>query len=177
MITKVFLISANGSGAGKTTLANILADVVVSHADIARRDLSRLYPEEFTEKIVSKKQEDKAFILPDGRTVRQALVHYCEAIVRPKDDVYFAREVVKSLADLHCKSAPLTVAIDDVRRVQDMQKIKEYLKKEGLRCVHYHVISHAAELESAYDNIKLRECADLIYRYSILGNDVPVQEG
>ena len=175
MITKVFLISANGSGAGKSTLAKILADVVVSHADVARRDLSRLYPQEFTEKIMSHKQDDKAFILPDGKTVRQALVHYCEDIVRPKDDAYFAREVVKSLAHLHSKDAALTVAIDDVRRVEDLKKIKEYLKNEDLKSVHYHVISVTASKEE-YDNIKLRECADLIYRYSILGNENKMQD-
>lgn len=69
----IILISSNGYGAGKTYLAELVGGVRAPLAYGVRRELTHMFPE-FRHLIHSPSQEDKSFVLPSGKTVRQELL-------------------------------------------------------------------------------------------------------
>jgi hypothetical protein len=149
---KIIMISGNGTGSGKTTLARIVSlDTglpIVSFASVARHVLHKFYKDDA---FLSKRQEDKLRIVA-GKTVRQHLIDYCEK-KREEDRYYFARLLHETM--------PIAGAIiDDLRFVAE----KEFFVLRCGNVLHYHVET-LGKPENSAENQCLLRLADVLYRW------------
>ena len=146
---RIILISANGSGAGKTTLANLFNSPIVSLADGVRDELVKVYPQ-CKHVIMSKRQEDKAVILPSGFSVRRELIELAEKINK-ENETHWCQLTGKAISKLSSD----TVVIDDVRRLTEIGYFRLFYDN----VIHFHL-----RCDSAMDEgrVSLAEYADYI---------------
>lgn len=161
---KLYLISADGYGAGKSTLARKLGDEVWSIAGSLREDLSRQYP---AYKWFSKDQDykDKTRVREygDGRkTVRGVLVEYGQARASI-DPVVWVRAMADRLTEsVKILSGSKIFVVDDVRKVCEIDHLRS--RFHGL-VTHFHVVSKSATAEPEFDNDALRQKADYLVQW------------
>lgn len=156
---KIYLISADGYGAGKSTLAKKLGDEVWSIAGALREDLSRQYPQY---KWFSKDQEYKETTKIHGyhnnrMSMRDVLVEYGQKECA-RDPLVWVRKLADRLAQsATIASGSKIFVVDDVRKLCEL----EYLRaKFGPLVTHFHIVSTTATPEPHFENDELRQKAD-----------------
>lgn len=140
---KIILISANGIGAGKTTLANLFNAPILSLADGIRNELAQIYPQHRS-LIMSKKQGDKDTILPSGKSVRGELIQLGENR-RQNDSSYWSRLVGKDIAKMNSD----TVVIDDIRIMPELS----WFQLHYANVTHFH-LKYKDALDEGYDDLE-----------------------
>jgi hypothetical protein len=140
---KIILISANGIGAGKTTLANLFNAPVLSLADGIRNELAQIYPQHRS-LIMSKKQGDKDIILPSGKSVRGELIQLGESR-RQNDSSYWCRLTGKDIAKMNSD----TVVIDDIRKMVELS----WFQLHYANVIHFH-LKYRDALDEGYDDLE-----------------------
>lgn len=173
-IRHLIVISGDGSGAGKTTLARRLSPVIHSFAAELRLELAKSMP---TYDWYAKDQAYKdghTVAEYDGLTVRQVMVKFGQSRC-VGDEAYWARRLLASLAH---EPFP-TVAVDDLRKTCELDALRSVY---GGRLTHFHVQFPGAVHEPQYENHLLAARADyLIIRepqvYGELADTVRAQLG
>ncbi len=152
---QILAFSGDGSGAGKTTLATLLAGThVCSFAGALREELCRIYPN-YAWWNKSQDYKDNTVVTEVGKSVRQVLLEYGQSRVKG-DTEYWARQLGDHLEGLrHIVMGATRVAVDDVRKLIEI----DYLKKRFPNVVHFHVCSVRAQAEP-FENAALRARAD-----------------
>lgn len=140
---KIILISANGIGAGKTTLASLFNAPVLSLADGIRNELSKIYPHHHSF-IMSRKQVDKDIILPSGKSVRSELIQLGESR-RQSDPSYWSRLASKDIAKMNSD----TVVIDDIRIMPELS----WFQLHYANVTHFH-LKYKDALDEGYDDLE-----------------------
>ncbi len=151
----VYLISGSGSGAGKTTLAERLVGAsVYSIASALRRDLKCQYPQYDWYNKTQQYTDVTRVIEYDNLTVRDVLVDYGQKASRDSN-TYWVDKLIKHLHNGVGKSV---IAIDDVRKIEELDKLKYYFPVS----YHFHVDYPLAKSEPLFDNEQLKQRADYI---------------
>jgi len=140
---KIILISANGIGAGKSTLVNVFNAPVLSLADGIRNELAQIYPQHRS-LIMSKKQGDKDIILPSGKSVRGELIQLGESR-RQNDSSYWCRLTGKDIAKMNSD----TVVIDDIRKMVELS----WFQLHYANVIHFH-LKYRDALDEGYDDLE-----------------------
>ncbi len=151
----IVAISGSGRGSGKTTLAEKVSDEVWSIAGLLRKDLKVRYPEyDWYNK--SQKYKDSTIVSETGKTVRQMLFEEGQKH-SSADPAYWVRMLIGSLKErMRIADGPKNVAIDDVRKVEELDAIKDAFPN----VLHVHVTSPGAIAEPEFDNDALNDRAD-----------------
>lgn len=160
---RIYLISGDGSAAGKTTLAEKLvgASSVWNIAGAMRYELQRKHPGyDWFNKTQAYKETTIVKEYGTGyMTVRQVLFHYGQQRSQ-NDPTYWITKLVERLLKGSSIAYGSQIAIDDIRKVQEL----DYAKMKLKNCQHYHVVNPAATREPTFDNPALHDRAD--YRVS-----------
>lgn len=158
----IFLISGNGQGAGKTTLAKRLAGdrAVYSIAGILRQELKRLYPDYDWDNrtqaykdntlVTEYRAKDPFKVL----SLRQVMVEYGQQKC-VGDPTHWVKKLVAHLA---IQPALSVIAIDDVRKTCEL----EVLKRAFPNTYHFHVKWIGAIAEPIYEADALEAMADYV---------------
>jgi hypothetical protein len=157
----IFAISASGIGAGKTTLAKKLGNPVWSLAGGLRQELSLLYPK-YNWENRDQSYKDTTIVKECGkRTIREVMVMHgqmrCES-----NPLYWVERLCDRLKDSPALGS--VVAIDDVRKVNEIQHIK--FRFPG-QVVHLHVDYDLATKEPEFQNEELKAMADYIIKRNV----------
>ena len=149
----VYLISGDGAGAGKTTLAKRLVGdyAVYSLAGELRRYLKKQYPNIDWEN-KTQDYKDKVEVSP-GLTVRQKLIEEGQKYSRD-NPIYWAEKLVERLG----REFNSIIAIDDLRKQQEL----EYLRFCFPTSYHFHVAWPGAVAEPIFDNEYLKTVCDYV---------------
>jgi hypothetical protein len=154
---RIYLISGDGIGAGKSTLARLLVNPsnVWSLADALRDEVARIYP---GYPWYSKEQHDKNLLVKEtGCSVRDVLISWGQGRCLI-DPLHYARR----LADkIEASRSLLTgaIAVDDLRKLVEVG----HIRKRFPGCVtHIHVSHPDAIPEPQYDNACLSAQADYV---------------
>lgn len=151
---KLVLISGDGTGAGKTTLARKMSTKIVSLADAIRMELTEEYPEvDFWDK----SQAAKNKLVSEHLTVRDLLK--ARGQERRNDDPDYWIKALATYIKTHAKADDV-YAIDDIRFINEVS----YFKKTFEEVTHVHVCDSRAVYEPEFDNNLLWSIAD----YTIL---------
>lgn len=160
----IYLISGNGQGSGKTTLARRLVGdkAVWSIASALRKELATLFPEYDWENRVQHYKDNT--LVPEYRPVRSApfktfslrdvMIAHGEAKCLG-DPTYYAKKLV---AKLVMQPGLSVIAIDDVRKTCEI----ETLKAAFPNTYHFHVKFSGAIAEPMCDGDALEACADYV---------------
>lgn len=153
---KLILVSGDGIGAGKTTLASRLADQTWSLAGALREELTWLYPDyNWWDRTQVYKAETKVREC-GGKTVRDVLIEHGQAQCA-KDPLHYVRKLADKLAGgARLADGVRRIAVDDLRKVIEL----EYLREKFPDLLHYHVVNAAAGQEQHFQNDDLRARAD-----------------
>lgn len=153
----IYLISGDGPGAGKTTLANTLVGVsnVWSLAGLARAELQRFYPgyDWFSK---DQQYKDTTRVREAGdRTIREILIDHAETVCL-RDPEYYARKLVDKLR----LSNPVVfgttrLAVDDVRKVVELDFLRS-----NLPCTRHLHVQYSGSPHEGYDSKTLATYAD-----------------
>lgn len=156
----VFLISGDGNGAGKSTVAERLVGSVnvVSFARGIRHAAEMKYPGyNWHSKDPAYKNTTVVRELA-GKTVRDVLVAIGEAAC-VEDPLYWARRLGDHLKRVESNIyMPVAIAVDDLRKVCEL----DYLRDRYPALTHFHVVSPSAGAEPQYQNDELRGRADYV---------------
>ena len=157
---RVLAISGSGQGAGKTTLARTLSPTVWSIADGIRHELSKIYPKIQWENR-TQAYKDGTKVPGTNRSVRQMLIdHGQQACI--DNPTYWVSEMTTKLLELNRMwTAGAVVAIDDVRKLCEL----EHLRAKFPDVVHFHVNGEPCVDEPMYDNIELADIADYVVEW------------
>jgi hypothetical protein len=153
---RLILISGDGAGAGKTTLARRLARRVLSLADALRDELTQVHP---TYDWFRKDQQYKDSVpVPEmgGRTVREAMIQWGQDRCRA-DEAYWAKRLVP-LLHVAQEGGETAIAVDDVRKLVELQ----FIRVSFPEALHVHVSWPGAAREPHYQNDELRDAADYV---------------
>lgn len=161
----IYLISGNGRGAGKTTLARKLvgdsdSGMMYSHAGAMRTELYALHPElrdswYSTDQVV--KDEPRPAL--GGKSIRDVMIEYGEGKCREHGSGYWAR----LLADQLTGCGWPIIAVDDVRKMVELEILRGALGSSVI--THLHVMSRHAIPEPQYENDGLAQVADYLVRW------------
>ncbi len=159
---KIFAISGNGIGAGKSTLAKKLGQEIWSLAGALRDELKHDYP---AYDWYNKSQEYKANtrVKEEGkRTVREVMIERGQ-VRCAEDALYWVRKLADKLEYVEKMATGLkTVAIDDVRKISEIECLKERFPGQ---VVHFHLLTSTAVREPMFENDELCEVADYTIRF------------
>lgn len=157
-MVRIFAISGDGIGAGKSTLAKKLGQEIWSLAGALRAELKAELPnydwfnktQEYKETKVKERQ---------NKTIRTLLIERGQLRCQ-EDALYWVRKIADKLKD-HDKyvSAALAIAIDDIRKVSEIVHLKE--KFPG-QVIHFHMCTEDAVHEPEFENTELRAMADYL---------------
>lgn len=150
---RIFAISGDGIGAGKSTLAAKLSARVWSFATEMREELQRQFPK-YDWFNRTQEYKDGTTVTELGKTVRQVLIEYGQQKCA-SDALYWAR----LLADRIALSAPNLVAIDDLRKMCEIHHLRE---RFGEDVTHIHVVHAFSKPEPEFENDLLADAADYI---------------
>lgn len=149
----LIVISGDGHGAGKTTLARTFGVPVFSQADAIRVELSQIYPDvDWFDK--SPEGKSRPFD-GSGLTVRDILIQHGQARCTT-DPQYWARQCLEIIQS---KPHPVVV-VDDIRKLVELSFFREKVGKENL--THFHVSYDGATPEPHFDNQLLRDVAQYL---------------
>jgi hypothetical protein len=155
---RIILISANGHGAGKTYLAELIGGVRTGLAYGVRRELAGIYPE-FQDLIFSTKAKDKAFKLPSGKTVRQELVELGQEKCKENPTYWCEKWKERAPADGH--GLQIKLVVDDLRKEVELAWFRDNFQD----VTHFHLKYSGASAEKEFDDLEVY--ADyVIYRQS-----------
>jgi hypothetical protein len=157
-MVKIFAISGDGIGAGKSTLGKKLGQEVWSLAGALRAELKSELP---NYDWYNKSQEYKETKVKErgNKTLRTLMIERGQVRCQ-EDELYWVRKIAEALkAHDKIASAALSVAIDDVRKVSEISYLKEMFPKQ---VVHFHVVTESAIVEPQFENDDLREMADYL---------------
>jgi hypothetical protein len=147
-MASLIIISANGTGAGKTTLARRLPHAVrISLASGLREHLSQLFPGD-SRWIMGTSDSDKAHVLPDGRTVREALIEE-GAAGRSYDRHRWCHAWADRAADVMYTDS---VVVDDLRTLTELIYVRQWAAERGRDVLHLHV-HHEDALPEPFDDL------------------------
>lgn len=148
---RLILISGDGIGAGKTTLAKAFGVEVVSLAGAIREDLKREFPQYDW---FNRSQDYKSMVMPEtGSTIRQKMVDYGEAACRINPTHW----VERLIEQLTTKVGAGVYAIDDLRKTIELEKFREFAE-----VCHIHISFSGAIPEPQYDSAELKKRADYV---------------
>ena len=170
---KIIGVSGDGIGAGKSSFCKKLTNEVWSLAGALRDELKRVCPEydwfnksqeyktqPFThssrllDKLGCTTLED----LPRMRTVRDAMIVYGQFKCEQEGENYWVRELSSKLDQrLHIMDGCRTIGIDDVRKVVEIEYLREKYHRDFL---HFHIVTDSAIPEAQFDNAALSKVAD-----------------
>ena len=156
----IIAVSGSGIGAGKTTFAERIADEVWSIAGTLRRDLKRAHPQyDWSNKSQAYKRDTK--VLEWGNdSLREVLYKYGQS-KSAADPAYWIRLLIRDLMERQrIADGPKTVAIDDVRKVEELDALREAYPK----MLHVHVVS-ASSVAEPFDNSALNDLCDYVVRW------------
>jgi hypothetical protein len=169
---RLFLLSSNGIGAGKTFNSHFFAGKtgqVLALADEIRKELLHIYP---NYPWFAKDQEAKNMIIKEtNKTLRQMLVergqqrcaedpdYWCKSTANQIDILCRAREEIAIHDEAEVED--FAIAIDDIRKVSEVEFFKNRFPDEAR---HYHLIYETAKQEDAFldQYIPLEAMSDLI---------------
>ena len=137
---RIFLISAFGEGAGKTTLAQTLvgASNVASLAGAVRSELASIYPMyNWYNKTQAYKEATVIVAAPGSPTMRGLLIRHAEAACE-KDPYVWARKLAKHIKALDGLAGTSAVAVDDLRKPEEL----EYLRACFPNATHFHITNY-----------------------------------
>jgi hypothetical protein len=152
----LFLVSANGHGAGKSTFASYLKAYKLSLASAIRKEAQMSYSSTdwFSQ---DQNYKDTHEVLP-GVTLRQYLVKLgqdrCE-----QDPTYWCKELARTL-DL-AALAGTNVAIDDLRKVVELDFFRDWAERNSYTVQHFH-LKYSAAVAEEYDAGSLEIRADYV---------------
>lgn len=153
----LIVISGNGTGAGKTTLAKkFMGAVRSSLASALRMHLCGLYPG-YEHLILASDPASKTATLPDGRTVREALIEEGEA-ARSYDELTWCHKWASWAGEVTYME---DIVVDDLRRVNELIYLRRWAADHGRELLHLHIHHDGAKAEPFDD---LSEHADYIVR-------------
>lgn len=159
----IILISSNGYGAGKTYLAELVGGVRAPLAYGVRRELTHMFPE-FRHLIHSPSQEDKSFVLPSGKTVRQELVELgqlrCE-----NNKTYWCEKWDDRCKEMTQMSTKLVV--DDLRKLVELSWFRLHYQD----VTHLHLKYSGAVAEKNRDGSELFDDLEQYADYVIIRRD------
>lgn len=156
------MISGDGIGAGKTTLARSLGDQVWSLAGALRDELALLYPNYDWHNRTQAYKEKTIVKEADYRSVRQVLIEHGQAQCE-RDPVHYVRQIVDKLKGVsRIASGTSRVAVDDLRKVIELEYFREHLPN----VVHYHIVNPDAIPEKHFQNEELKLRADYLIQWS-----------
>lgn len=160
---KLILISGDGIGAGKTTLANRLVgkEKTISLAGALRAELSSRYP--LTD-WWDKSQEGKNRLVRDPgvwylRPVREAMLRHGQQQCLDHGADYWARQLANHILQLKEINPYNTFAVDDLRRLVEVNVLRGI---PGVNVSHLHVSWASAIYEPEFENAALKGLADYI---------------
>lgn len=154
---KLLLLSSNGIGAGKTTFAEKFGGMRMPLANTLRKEVARQYPD-YSDYIFSTKQEDKAFRMKDGRSIRELLVEYGQSRCA-ENKTYWCEKWAENISTEMYYTVLFSVVVDDLRKKVEL----DFFRKNYPGCVHFHIKYGGAIAEKEFDD--LEEYADyVIYR-------------
>lgn len=148
---RLFVVSADESGLGKTTLASSLVGEhnVLSLAGYVRKELQDKYPGyEWYNK--SQNYKDRTVVLehPKYFTVRECLVEHGEAR-HLTDSLKWVRKAVDYLQNLERMPNTSSVAIDDLRFPEELSALREAFPD----LVHFHIVEEGNVQASPFDDV------------------------
>lgn len=147
---KLVIISSDGIGAGKTTLAHKLSPNVYSLADRIRDELNTEFP--FAD-FFDKSQAGKQVVVKDGKTVRDMLIERGME-KRAADPDHWVKSLV-NLISVGDNSTDVVV-VDDIRFVNEVVYFREHCRE----VTHIHLCYKNAVHEPQYENAQLLGIAD-----------------
>lgn len=161
---KIIIISSNGIGAGKTTLANQLSPTVLSLADALRAELNQLDPDL---PWYDRSQEAKDMLIPEdspvatyGLTLRDVMVTYGQHKCALDRAYWVNRFCIMSDDyvqdwDIDC------IAVDDIRKVIEVETIRSYYSgHKDVFLTHLHIHYPYAVAEPHFENDQLGRMAN-----------------
>lgn len=159
----IYLISGNGRGAGKTTLATRMVgrDHVFSHADSLRMELHAKYPRLswFALDQITKDEPQETL---GGRSMRDILLKHGQDKCSIHGANHWAERLVTRLqtrfASLALDKCP--VAVDDLRKITELDTLLSSLGHDKI--IHFHIMFPAAVAEPEFDGAELARRADYI---------------
>lgn len=162
---KIYLISGDGNGAGKSTFAKKVGDEVWSIAGALREDLARQYP---GHPWFSKDQDVKdKYRIPDygdGKyTIRQALIEYGQKKCETDPEVWVRAMVDRLNQSASILSGAKVYVVDDVRKVCEIEHVKRRFPVGTV--THFHLTTEGAGREPEYQNDELGAMADYLVKW------------
>lgn len=157
-MSRVLIISADGLGAGKTTLAARLGGAKFSFADSIRHEMREVMPDV---NWFDKSQAGKLAVVrgTGGKTVRDLLIQVGQER-RAENPNYWVEKtaylIQKFLADWDSRHVP-PVVVDDLRFLNELAYFRDIF---GDDLTHIHVSSPGATPEPQYQNVELAAVAD-----------------
>ncbi len=161
-MVKIFAISGDGIGAGKSTLAKKLGQEIWSLAGALRDELNREYP---GYDWYNKSQEYKAntIIKECQKKVMRTVMIERGQLRCDEDQLYWVRQLADKLEYVQKMATGLKcVAIDDVRKLSEIGYLKERFPGQ---VIHFHMITESAIPEPQFENEQLCEVADYTVRF------------
>jgi hypothetical protein len=158
---KIVVISGDGSGAGKTTLAETLGgntSSIWSLAGTMRMQLQQKYPDYDWFNTTQKHKETT--IVDDyrrGYTMREAMLEYGSERCKFDKNYWVARLVDRLQRSSSILGGP-AVYVDDLRKVDELN----FFKMKFPDVLHFHVECDTAKPEPMFDNPMLKNLADYV---------------
>lgn len=162
---RIITLSANGHGAGKTTLAEKLClgeeSFIFSIADAVRMEMQEKYPHV---DFFDKSPEGKIKLVPEtGSTVRQLLILHGQ-LMSAADPNYWIDKAIQEIDRIQRKyilsnDRPITIVVDDMRKSVELAALRRHY---GTRLLHLHLMYPGAVPEPHFDAPQLEKLADYI---------------
>lgn len=163
----IYLISGEGRGAGKTTLARKLGADTFALAHAIRLELAEKYPH-YPWDATDQETKDNTRIPEWGSiSMREVMVRYGQGKCE-EDPLYWVRKLPERLEKLYAQPALSFIAIDDIRKTIELEYLREYYGKDNI--MHFHVVNPLADAED-YDNRELMSRADYLVTWQAKGGD------
>jgi len=158
---KLILISGDGIGAGKTTLAHRLAGpntYLWSLASALRQEMANNYPDDnwWDRSQVGKQKLITSPGPYHGKELREALIDHGEKMCQIWGNAYWAIRLQQGIRGHETE----TIIVDDLRKLAELEYLLSNYGKENI--THLHVRWAGAIHEPQYDNQKLAERSDYI---------------
>jgi hypothetical protein len=157
---KILAISGSGIGAGKTTLAKRLCKDVWSLAGAMRAELERIYPGyDWFNKDQAYKANTVIKEYKRGQSsMRQVLIEHGQdrCVESP---TYWVETLSNKILSMDAVVVGITtVAIDDIRKVSEI----EHLRRKFKDVTHIHIDFHGSVREAEFENDDLLEISDYV---------------
>lgn len=154
---KLILISGDGIGAGKTTLAKKLAPVTISLSNGIRIELNNEYPT-LPWDSRSQEEKDQPRIELSGLTIRDLLIEKGQSRCYLEPE-YWARRAGDRIQETFIEGSRI-VSVDDIRKLMEIGYLRERFHQWNV--THFHVSFSGATHEPQFENQQLHDVADYV---------------